>query len=110
MYKRQELSVRAAAAGETGLLMQLTATGAVSAESRVTFRHISQLEAEEPKEKANETTLLLRYIEEEQQLWEIAKQCGTTLDAIRQANDLPADTAQAVSYTHLDVYKRQCLC
>lgn len=95
-----ELSVRAAAAGETGLLMQLTATGAVSAESRVAFRHISQLEAEEPKEKANETTLLLRYIDEEQQLWEIAKQCGTTLDAIRQANDLPADTAQ-VSHTVL---------
>mgnify|MGYP003280816787 CR=1 FL=1 len=94
------LSVRAAAAGETGLLMQLTATGMASAESRAAFRHITQLEEEEPKEKTDAATLLLRYIEEEQQLWDIAKQCGTTAEAIRQANDLPADAAQ-VAHTVL---------
>lgn len=88
------LSVRAAAAGETGMLLQTTAAGMASAESRVPFRHITKLEAGEAQEQTDGASLLLRYIEAEQQLWDIAKRCGTTTEAIRQANDLPADTVQ----------------
>lgn len=95
-----ELAVRASSAGETGVLLHLTATGMVSAETRPAFRHITQMEAGEAQQQSDGTTLLLRYIEEEQRLWEIAKRCGTTTDAIRQANALPED-AEQVSHTVL---------
>lgn len=94
------LTVHASAAGETGIMLNITATGMASAEERVVFRHITALEAGEAQEKTADATLLLRYIEQEQQLWEIAKDCGTTMDEIRQANDLPAD-ATCVSHTVL---------
>lgn len=94
------LAVRASAAGETGILLNLTASGMASAEERVAFRHIKSLEAGEAQQKTADATLLLRYIEQEQPLWEIAKDCGTTMDEIRQANDLPAD-ATCVSHTVL---------
>lgn len=95
-----ELTTRASAAGETGILLHVTAAGMASAEGRTAFRHITQLEAGEEQQKADGATLLLRYIEQEQQLWEIAKHCGTTADAIRRANELSADT-ETVAHTVL---------
>lgn len=95
-----ELTVRASAAGETGILLHITAAGMASAEGRTAFRHIAQMEAGEEQQKTDGTTLLLRYIEQEQQLWDIAKHCGTTTDAIRRANELAAD-AETVSHTVL---------
>lgn len=85
------LTVRASAAGETGIAFNVSAAGMASAETSVAFRHITSLEVGEPQEKPTDTTLLLRYIEQEQPLWEIAKDCGTTMEEIRHANDLPAD-------------------
>lgn len=94
------LTVRASAAGETGIAVNITATGTACAEDRVAFRHITELEVGEPQPKQEQVSLLLRYIEQEQQLWEIAKECGTTMEAIRHANDLPADAA-SVGHTVL---------
>lgn len=91
------LTVRASAAGETGVLCNVTAAGMATAEERVAFRHITSLEAGESEQKTADATLLLRYIQEEQRLWEIAKDCGTTMEEIRRVNDLPAD-ATGVSH------------
>lgn len=91
------LTVRVSAAGETGVMCNVTAAGMATAEERVAFRHITSLEEGEAQQKAADATLLLRYIQEEQQLWEIAKDCGTTMEEIRRVNDLPAD-ATGVSH------------
>jgi len=91
------LTVRASAAGETGVMCNVTAAGMATAEERVAFRHITSLEEGEVQKQTADATLLLRYIQEEQQLWEIAKDCGTTMEEIRRVNDLPAD-ATGVSH------------
>lgn len=91
------LAIRASAAGETGVLCNVTASGMATAEERVAFRHITSLEEGEAQKKTADATLLLRYVQEEQQLWEIAKDCGTTMEEIRRVNDLPAD-ATGVSH------------
>lgn len=88
-----ELTARAAGAGENGMLLTLAASGAAAAEEHVAFRHITKLEAGKVHHAEDGVTLVLRYIEQEQPLWEIAKSCGTTMDAIRRANELPADAA-----------------
>ena len=38
-------------------------------------------------------TLLLRYIDHERELWDVAKDCGATVDAIRKANDMAAEVS-----------------
>ena len=92
---RVGLSSRAAAAGETGLLVSVAETGMAAQEERCTFRRITALEEGEAQRESSDITLVLRYIEQEQNLWEVAKSCGTTVDAIRRANDLPADAVSA---------------
>lgn len=88
-----ELSARASSAGEKGILLSVTAAGMAAAEDHCTFRHITAAEAGEPQQDRSGVTLLLRYVDKEQPLWDIAKSCGTTMDAIRQANELAADVS-----------------
>ncbi len=86
------LSARATAAGERGMLLTVTANGTAAPQKRLAFCHISALEVK-PKESAhNGVTLVLKQITGEERLWDIAKNCGTTEQAIRCANDLPAET------------------
>lgn len=97
---RLALAVRAAPAGESGLLATVTAAGMASPETRYAFRHILSAAAEgEPQDRGG-VTLLLRYVGAEEPLWEMAKRCGTTVAAIRQANALPDET-ESVSGTML---------
>lgn len=95
-----ELSARATSAGETGLLLSVAISGMAAAEECCTFRNITALEECEQQEDLGDTTLVLRFIDDEQRLWEIAKSYGTTADAIRRANDLPEDVVD-VSQTML---------
>ena len=88
-----ELSARASSAGEKGILLSVTASGMAAAEEHCAFRHITAAEAGEPQQDRSGVTLLLRYVDKEQPLWDIAKSCGTTMDAIRQANELAADVS-----------------
>ena len=98
--KNLVLTARATAAGERGMLLTITANGMVNQQERKVFCHISSL-GSKPKERANSgITLVLRQIIGEQQLWDIAKSCGTTEQAIRCANDLPAE-AESVQNTLL---------
>ncbi len=90
-----ELSARAASAGERGILLTVAVSGMAAAEERCAFRRITSIEEGEAQQAHDGVTLVLRYIDEEQQLWEIAKSCGTTMDAIRQANELKEDTVTA---------------
>ena len=69
-------------------------------EEQLGFRHITEAEAGDTAQAADGVTLRLRYIDQEQLLWDIAKSCGATVEAIRRANDLAADIA-AVSHTML---------
>ena len=85
------LSARATAAGERGLLLTVTANGAAATQERVTFCHISALEIKPKESSHNGVTLVLKQINDEERLWDIAKNCGTTEQAIRCANDLPAE-------------------
>lgn len=95
-----ELSARASSAGEKGILLSVTASGMAAAEEYSLFRHITAVETGEPQQDNGGVTLLLRYVDGEQRLWDIAKSCGTTMEAIRQANELAAD-AVSVSGTML---------
>ena len=64
-------------------------------EERCVFRNITALEESEAPKNNDGVTLVLRYIDQEQALWEVAKSCGTTMEAIRRANDLPPDAVSA---------------
>ena len=90
-----ELNARAAAAGETGLLLSVAVSGMAALEERCVFRNITALEESEAPKNNDGVTLVLRYIDQEQALWEVAKSCGTTMEAIRRANDLPPDAVSA---------------
>ena len=85
------LSARATAAGERGLLLTVTANGAAATQERVTFCHISALEIKAKESSHNGVTLVLKQINGEERLGDIAKNCGTTEQAIRCANDLPTE-------------------
>ena len=95
-----ELSARASSAGETGMLLTVSAAGMAAYGEQLPFRHITEAATGEATQAADGVTLRLRYIDQEQQLWDIAKACGATVEAIRRANDLAADIA-AVSHTML---------
>ena len=53
--------------------------------------HISALEIKPKESGHNGVTLVLKQINGEERLWDIAKNCGTTEQAIRCANDLPTE-------------------
>ncbi len=91
------LAARASSAGEKGLLLTVTVSGMASAEEHCPFRHITVAEAGEQQRGNDGVTLLLRYVGAEQRLWDIAKDCGTTVDAIRRANELAAEAASAAN-------------
>lgn len=86
-----ELTARATSAGETGMLLSVAISGMAAVEECCTFRNITTLEECEQQEEQDNITLVLRFIDEEQRLWEIAKSYGTTAEVIRRANDLPED-------------------
>ncbi|MGI6182005.1 MAG: DUF3794 and LysM peptidoglycan-binding domain-containing protein [Agathobaculum sp.] len=94
------LHTRAAASGENGVLLNISAAGDALSDTRTAFRHITAAEIGEKASSKDGITLILRHIGKEQQLWEIAKSCSTTVAAIRRANGLP-DDAVSVSQTML---------
>lgn len=95
-----DLSARAVPAGEHGIALTLSVSGVYSNEEHCAFRYITALEAVDSSADSGGVTLILRYIGEEQPLWDIAKACGATIEAIRKANELPED-ADHVSDTML---------
>ena len=95
-----ELTARASAAGEQGLTLTVSISGQAAEEAHCTFRCITGMETEAVNKPLDGVTLVLRYIDAEQPLWDIAKACGTTMEAIRRANELAAD-AQNVAQTML---------
>ena len=95
-----DLRAHASPAGEKGLLLTITASGLVASEERLMFRHIITLEPTESSRPADGVTLVLRCIDQEERLWDIAKNCGTTVKAIRSVNGLSEETEQ-VSQTML---------
>ena len=88
-----ELNARASSAGEKGMLLTVTAAGMASPGETLAFRHITAAEAGEKTAGREGVTLLLRYIDQERELWDVAKDCGATVDAIRKANDMAAEVS-----------------
>lgn len=88
-----ELNARASSAGEKGMLLTVTAAGMASPGETLAFRHITAAEAGEKAAGREGVTLLLRYIDQERELWDVAKDCGATVDAIRKANDMAAEVS-----------------
>ena len=86
------LEVRASPAGETGLRLSIMLSGAGAAEENDTFRCLTAVQESGAPAQTDGVTLILRCVDGTQPLWDIAKACGTTMDAIRRANDLPEDT------------------
>ena len=64
------------------------------------FRCFTAIQEGSEPARAEDVTLVLRYVDQPQPLWSIAKTCSTTMDAIRRANDLPED-ADSVGQTML---------
>lgn len=92
-----ELTARASSAGERGILLTVAVSGMAAAEEKTAFRRILSAEEGEDNLPRDGVTLVLRFIDEEQPLWEIAKSCGTTMAAIRQANELAAEAVSVAN-------------
>lgn len=92
-----ELTANASPSGEKGILLTVHAAAQLAAESACVLRCISNVEIAEAENNLGGVTLILRFIEQEQPLWDIAKSCGTTIEVIRRANDLPSDAAAAAN-------------
>ena len=94
------LEARAVPAGETGLRLSISVSGSAAKEEKCVFRCFTAIQEGSEPARAEDVTLVLRYVDQPQPLWSIAKTCSTTMDAIRRANDLPED-ADSVGQTML---------
>lgn len=86
------LTVSAIPSGDEASL-RIGVSGSLLRRTVCAVNDIVSVEAGEPASDSGmgAVTLVLRYVGEEEPLWDIAKSYRTTMQAIRGANDLPAD-------------------
>ena len=85
------------AAGAAGLTVKLPVELSVRCYAEHRLRAVRGGEVTPLEEKGKKPSLILRFTEEAEELWEIAKSCKTSEAAIREVNDLsgtviPANT------------------
>ena len=93
----QNLSLSAAAtpSGED-VALRVQVMGDLYCRTDCAVNDVTQVEAGAPETDTRDTvTLVLRFVDGEEPLWDLAKRYHTTMRAIRGANDLAAD-AEAV--------------
>ncbi|MCI8879811.1 MAG: DUF3794 domain-containing protein [Clostridiaceae bacterium] len=83
------VQVASAVCGKEGVTLRARLEGDSIAGDRLELRDITEITIGEPLPAAREgVTLTLRYIDEEEALWDVARTCRTTVAAIRGANGL----------------------
>ena len=91
------IQVTASPSGEDSASLRFAVSGGMSRTVQEGIQDITSVEiSEEQRPGMGDITLVLRCVEEGEQLWDIAKQYSTTTAAIRAANELP-DDRQVVS-------------
>lgn len=88
------MQCRAAAtiSGEDSVVLSLSGRCSLLCDEPLQLSDVSALTVEEtPLPSAAPVSLILRHVDAEERLWDIAKCYRTTVDAIRQANQLGAD-------------------
>lgn len=91
----QSLQCRASAAvsGEDSLVLSLSGRCALLAQEPLTIRDLTALTIDtDVCSSAAPVSVILRYMEAGERLWDIAKSYRTTVDAIRQANQISGDS------------------
>ena len=90
----QALQCRASAAvsGEDSIVLSLSGRCSVLAQESLTIRDLTTLTVDtEVCSPTVPVSVILRYMDAGERLWDIAKSYRTTVDAIRQANQLTED-------------------
>ncbi len=83
------VQVASAVCGKDGVTLRTRLEGDNIQGERVELRDITEIAMGEPLPPAREgVTLTLRYIDDEEALWDVARGCRTTVAAIRGANGL----------------------
>ena len=91
----QSLQCRASAAisGEDSLVLSLSGRCALLAQEPLAIRDLTALTIDtDVCSSAAPVSVILRYMEAGERLWDIAKSYRTTVDAIRQANQISGDS------------------
>lgn len=92
------LSASATPNGDDSVSLRVSVSGDLYSRSDCTLNDVTHVEVGMPSTDSRDAvTLVLRYVQNAEPLWDIAKRYHTTVRAIRGANDMAADadTAQA---------------
>ena len=89
----------ATVSGENSVVLSLSGRCALLCEEPLRLSDIRQLTVDTASapEHPSPVSLILRYVDQEERLWDIAKHYRTTVDAIRQANQIGVDCQSAAS-------------
>lgn len=83
----------ATVSGEDSVVLSLSGRCSLLCDEPLQLNNLSSLTIEDATiPSAAPVSIILRYVGEEERLWDIAKAYRTTVDAIRQANQLSADS------------------
>ncbi len=87
----------ATVSGEDSILLSLSGRCSLLCNEPLQWNDLSSLSVEEDADARSvaPVSVILRYVNEEERLWDIAKCYHTTVEAIRQANHLGADRLSA---------------
>ncbi len=89
----------AAISGETSVVLSLSGRCSLLCEETLHIRDITALELDTTAQpEPLPVSLILRCVEPEERLWDIAKYYHTTVDAIRQANQISEENHRAASH------------
>lgn len=92
-----QIQVTAIPISEDSVSLRVSASGMLIKDIDSVYNDVTAVEVSEiERQSMGNTTMVLRYAEEGERLWDIAKRYATTVSAIRDANGL-ADEQQAVS-------------
>lgn len=87
------LNASATPAGDDSVSLRVQVAGDLYSRAECVINDITQVEAGAPAtDPQDAVTLVLRYVDDDETLWDIAKRYHTTVRAIRGANDMAADT------------------
>ncbi len=88
----------ATVSGENSVVLSLSGRCSLLCEETLHLSDVSSLEIDRSQvSERSSVSVILRYVEQEEPLWDIAKHYHTTVDAIRHANQLSEDCPTAAS-------------
>lgn len=88
----------ATVSGENSVVLSLSGRCSLLCEEPLRLSDVTQLEIDTSSEDDRPSvSVILRYVDREERLWDIAKRYRTTVDSIRQANQISADCQSAAA-------------